>query len=206
MGAPHLFTFCFGVYVSYGARLGAAPTGGSMTAEYVKPKGINASKASVEKFGEDTATKLEFGIGDSIEEFVKRLGGKIMIGSSGHGDDESGSLIATSFEDWTIYVSRHTSLTRDRFTIAHELGHLLLHLGPIKEENPDAIMRATRWVDMEDPEQKRAEWEANWFAAGFLMPSDQFKEIFAESGLSYAASRFGVSSKAAEIRASSLGL
>lgn len=177
-----------------------------MSTEYVKPKGLNAPKANVEQFAEDTAKKLGFNIGDSIEEFVKRMGGKLLIGSSGHGDDESGSVIASSFDDWTIYVSRHTSLTRDRFTIAHEIGHLLLHLGPIKKANPDAIMRATRWVDMDDPEQKRAEWEANWFAAGFLMPHAEFASSYAAGGTALAASQFGVSSKAAEIRAQSLGL
>jgi len=177
-----------------------------MTTEYVKPRGLNAPKANVEQFAEDTAKKLGFNVHDSIEDFVQRMSGRLLIGSSGHGDDESGSIIASSFDEWTIYVSRHTSLTRDRFTIAHELGHLLLHLGPIKNANPDAIMRATRWVDLDDPEQKRAEWEANWFAAGFLMPQEAFSIAYDTGGAASAALKFGVSLSAAKIRAQSLGL
>jgi Zn-dependent peptidase ImmA (M78 family) len=173
---------------------------------HVAPKGINAPKASVERFAEEAAKKLGFSSGDSIEEFVKLAGGNLVVGSSGHGDDESGSVIAHDLNNWTIYVSRHTSVKRDKFTIAHEIGHLLLHLGPIKDKDPEAIMRATRWVDQNDVEQKRAEWEANWFAAGFLMPREEFMSIYSKGGVSYASMYFGVSSKAAEIRAESLGI
>ena len=177
-----------------------------MSTIYEKPRGIGARKASVEDFAESVATQIEFSPGDSIEELVERVGGKLVVGSSGTRDHQSGSIVAQALDDFTIYVSRHTSLTRDRFTIAHELGHLLLHLGPIKKANSDAVMRATRWVDEDDPTQKRAEWEANWFAASFLMPSELFREIFGQGNTDATAKKFGVSVSAASIRAKSLGL
>ena len=34
-------------------------------------------------------------------------------------------------------------------------------------------MKATRWVDENNEPQRRAEWEANWFAASLLMPRQQ---------------------------------
>lgn len=173
---------------------------------HTEPKGIYASKKSVESFAEKTAKDLGFNAGDSIEKFVDRIGGKLVVGSSGKGDKESGSVIAHSLTNWTIYVSRHTSLKRDRFTIAHEIGHLLLHLGPIQQDDPTAVMRATRSVDMSDAEQKRAEWEANWFAAGFLMPTSEFKEIYSARSEAEVSRHFGVSLQAAKIRAESLGL
>jgi len=177
-----------------------------MVVDYVKPKGIFASKANISSFAESIAEQLNFEAGDSIEELIERVGGNLVVGSSGNGDGESGSIVAKDTDDFTIYVSRHTSLARDKFTIAHELGHLLLHLGPIKAANPDAIMRATRWVDETDNDQKRAEWEANWFAASFLMPSKAFTEYFNENGPSSTAKKFGVSVKAAQTRAKSLQL
>jgi len=69
-------------------------------------------------------------------------------------------------------------------------------------------MVATRWVDETDRVQQRAEWEANWFAASFLMPSDDFRVVFRGSSgsISRVASKFTVSEPAAKIRASSLGL
>jgi Zn-dependent peptidase ImmA (M78 family) len=39
---------------------------------------------------------------------------------------------------------------------------------------------ATRWVDETNENLKRAEWEANWFAAAFLMPSGAFPMDSAE--------------------------
>lgn len=172
---------------------------------YFPPKAIRASKAGVEKFAEDMAVKVGFKPGDDIEDLVRRAGGDLVVGSSGHGDDESGSIIARAIDDFTVYISQHTSSKRDRFTIAHELGHLLLHFRAIKDINPQAIMRATRHIDEDDAEQQRAEWEANWFAAAFLMPSKDFKKIYIETP-SLVASIFGVSQSASDIRAKRLNL
>ena len=95
---------------------------------------------------------------------------------------------------------------RDKFTIAHELGHLILHYPLVARENPGVPMCATRWVDESNADLVRAEWEANWFAAAFLMPSDEFIARYQSGGLSPAALRFKVSVPAAKIRAKSLGL
>jgi Zn-dependent peptidase ImmA (M78 family) len=82
----------------------------------------------------------------------------------------------------------------------------VLHLAAIKASDESAIMRATRSVDENDESQKRAEWEANWFAAAFLMPREQFSDIFKTGGLSAVQDVFDVSSAAATTRARSLGL
>ncbi len=175
-----------------------------MKDNFYAPKALGASKAGVEKYAEDLAKKIGFGPGDSIEELVQKSGGKLVVGTSGFGDEDSGSIVARAVNDFEIYVSRHTSLKRDRFTIAHELGHLLLHFGAIKKVNENAVMRATRYVDQSDQDQQRAEWEANWFAAAFLMPSEEFTEAFRSGGASNAASVCGVSLHAAKIRADNL--
>lgn len=175
-----------------------------MSDKFCAPKALGASKAGVEKFAEDLANKIGFGPGDSIEELVQRIGGRLVVGSSGDGDEDSGSVIARDVNDFEIYVSRHTSLKRDRFTIAHEIGHLILHFAAAKQAG--AVMRATRNVDPNDREQQRAEWEANWFAAAFLMPSNEFKASVKEGGVASAASKFGVSRLAAEIRAKNLNI
>lgn len=177
-----------------------------MTGNFYVPKPLGASKAGVERFAEDLAKKIGFGPGDSIEELVQRVGGKLVVGTSGFGDEDSGSIIARDTDDFDIFVSGHTSLKRDRFTIAHEIGHLLLHFKSIKDEDPGAVMRATRYVDPGDREQQRAEWEANWFAAAFLMPSEEFTEAFRAGGVENAALICDVSLHAAKIRAENLNL
>lgn len=56
-----------------------------------------------------------------------------------------------------IFVNKLAPVDRQRFTIAHELGHLIMHVLDISEE---------------------AEFEANVFAAEFLMPQDDIISSF----------------------------
>ncbi|WP_281408259.1 ImmA/IrrE family metallo-endopeptidase [Methylobacterium sp. WL6] len=107
-----------------------------------------------------------------------------------------------------MFLPSITSVVRDRFTIAHELGHLFLHYPLATASNRGAVMVATRWVDEENQDLRRAEWEANWFAAAFLMPSQDFIKSYRSNlnSVEVTAVEFGVSSKAAGIRAQSLGL
>lgn len=68
---------------------------------------------------------------------------------------------------WTIRVNRHEHKNRQRFTIAHEIAHFLLHKDQIKnslsaELTDDTFYRSGL------PE--RREWEANKLAAEILMP------------------------------------
>jgi Zn-dependent peptidase ImmA (M78 family) len=69
-------------------------------------------------------------------------------------------------------------------------------------------MIATRWVDPNDAQQQRAEWEANWFAAAFLMAEVPFRAKWASVGgdLTKVAAEFNVSEHAARIRAETFGL
>lgn len=175
-----------------------------MSIDFLPPIPVMASKKSIEKLAEAIADRLDFHRNGSLEDVVCSTGGRIEVGSSGSGDSDSGSIIANSLNDYTIFLSLHTSRQRDRFTIAHELGHLFLHLPQIKKTSSDLGMRATRWVDESNDEQRRAEWEANWFAAAFLMPEERFRSIMKSGGLSLAQTEFDVSRSAAEIRARSL--
>lgn len=70
----------------------------------------------------------------------------------------------------TMNSARNTMTVRDRFTIAHELGHLFLHMGYLIDpqkwaSTPDYMGSAFyRYGYSEE------ELEANEFAAAFLMP------------------------------------
>jgi Zn-dependent peptidase ImmA (M78 family) len=72
------------------------------------------------------------------------------------------------------------SLPRTRFTLAHELGHFLLdHQRYMKRE---ACHESD--VDLENPEEigikdiVRMEWQANYFAACLLLPTDRLVKSF----------------------------
>lgn len=174
-----------------------------------KPIPTNASKPKVHAFAEHVAQKLSFAAGDPIEPLVSRLGGHIAYRDAvGFEQRLPESIVVESANKFTIFLPTMTSVERDRFTIAHELGHFFLHYPMVKAQNPTAVMTATRWVDENDPVQRRAEWEANWFAAAFLMPSSQFADFFGQfdKSIERVAARFVVSLQAAEIRAKTMGL
>ena len=168
---------------------------------HVPPKPTNAAKRLIHSFAEEATGRLKFTPGAPIEPLVARLGGEILYRAA----DEKmpnrlpESIIVRSKSDFTIFVPTMTSAERDRFTIAHELGHLLLHYPMVLLDDPKAIMAATRWVDENDPVQRRAEWEANWFAAAFLMPLGAFKDSLEkwQNDLNWVAIMFGVSKRAA---------
>jgi Zn-dependent peptidase ImmA (M78 family) len=72
---------------------------------------------------------------------------------------------------WIIGVNINTSQRRQRFTIAHELGHLLLHEG-----RPLTIDQAVLRIDLRNDVSSMAtdiqEIQANTFAATLLMPEE----------------------------------
>lgn len=173
--------------------------------EYRNPIPAKANKASVAAFAEHVAKIVSFGPGDAIESIVSQIGGAISFRNP-VGDEHPESMRVEPSRAFKIFLPSMTSLARDKFTIAHELGHLFLHFPLVQEKHPGDGMRATRWVDDNNPEQQRCEWEANWFAAAFIMPEQEFREAYGRGGIWEATARFGVSSKAAEVRAKSLNL
>jgi predicted transcriptional regulator len=177
----------------------------SVLANYLLPKPTFAGKKAINDFAEAAATKFGYKPGGSIEAIVVRLGGTIE-----HLDpldaDSPDSICVEGRRSFKIFISSYTSSQRDRFTIAHELGHYILHYPVLIKTDPLARMKATRWVDESNSELVRAEWEANWFAAGFLMPTAEFSEKLESGNLSSTASYFGVSESAAKVRAQSLEL
>ncbi|WIM09111.1 ImmA/IrrE family metallo-endopeptidase [Enhydrobacter sp.] len=158
----------------------------------------HASKATIETFAADFARKVGYRAGGELEPVVGQLGGKIIYQTFA---DLSRSLDASirifGDRNFEIYLPDYTSAERDRFSIAHEIGHYILHY-PLASEP----MIARRFGST------RVEWEANWFAAGFLMPEAAFRKQFARhpGNIAGVARHFRVSTAAATARAKALGL
>ncbi len=87
---------------------------------------------------------------------------------------------------------------RLRFTIAHEIGHFLLHPSRAVTERGGATNRATA----------RLEHEADQFAAELLMPEHLVRQAVLEDGADARrlADRFDVSAQAMSLRLRRLGL
>lgn len=175
-----------------------------MSSEYARPKASGLSKAAVSKLAEHVAKQLQFAPGGDILDVVDRLGGKIHYQDFWELDNStSGSIVIDTESDFSIYLAKHTSAERDRFTIAHELGHYVCHfLWPRQHGQDIQKLAAARYGS------DREEWEANWFAAAFLMPVGPFSEDVraADGDIGTVAEKYKVSYSAAEIRARALGL
>jgi Zn-dependent peptidase ImmA (M78 family) len=115
-----------------------------------------------------------------------------------------------------IGVNTQTSRRRQRFTIAHELGHLLLHKG--KQIIVDqAVLRVDLRNDLSSMGTDLEEIGANTFAAALLMPEpivarhvDDFiradGDIAREDLITELARTFDVSAEAVGYRLINLGI
>ena len=101
-------------------------------------------------------------------------------------------------EGHAIELRGASSERRLRFTIAHEIGHFLLHQDRAVTERGGATNRATA----------RFEHEADQFAAELLMPEHLVRQAVLEDGADARrlADRFDVSAQAMSLRLRRLGL
>lgn len=173
---------------------------------------INRSKReSIEKLAEIVRDALEVDIPIEIEKVPKKLGGKLRYVERVE-DHNVEAMIKKVDDTFEIQIRQDVYHLRNRFSIAHELGHLFMHMGYIIDEE--------LWKDTDDYKDSVyyryghtvEEHEANEFAAAFLMPKDIFIEIAEkhyEGGtynLQPIADFFKVSIEAARVRGRRLGL
>ncbi|WP_417452897.1 ImmA/IrrE family metallo-endopeptidase [Kiloniella sp.] len=119
-------------------------------------------------------------------------------------DDIAGMIERNADGTYTVSVNEDQHPNRQRFTIAHELGHFVLHKKLIGDGVDDTKMyRSTDAGKYHNKNfAKIQETEANQFAATLLMPTHLIKK-YLELGVSEASilsGIFGVSEQAMEIR------
>lgn len=118
---------------------------------------------------------------------------------------EDARLVILDDSSFTIEYANTVPETKLLFSIAHELGHLILHF---LEDDGNGKLKTKESVNIGEVE----EYEANEFAAYLLMPDEQFipkcKE-FSENGMisiNKLAEYFHVSNRTATVRGMALGL
>lgn len=148
-------------------------------------------REKIDQFTEDYPVKLG--------EIAKNLGITVLLstlprGTSGQIGQEEGQFV--------IRINRHEAKHRQRFTLAHEIAHFLLHR--------DRILDAGGWSEnvlLRSGQPAEIEYEANRLASDLVIPSSQLADATAEySGpltsevIEDLARRFGVSTTAMEIK------
>ncbi len=120
--------------------------------------------------------------------------------------DEISGLFALEGNKACIGVNQNHAHVRQRFSVAHELGHFIFH------DKEDLFVDFKTEVDVTvllDGEQQRLETTANQFAADLLMPFDWVQKDFKEygvSGISVMAQKYVVSEQALWFRLMSMKL
>lgn len=134
-----------------------------------------AMRKTLNKQAEVLFDKLGLKPGFDIKETVERLGGEIQIKENLKENIEAqicpkegsndGFLIEckTAFDNNDVYT---------RFSIAHELGHLFLHMAIPDDEKGYKLIGS---FHKEEQNTSINEWEAEEFAAAFLMPENIFR-------------------------------
>lgn len=175
-----------------------------MQKTYEIPNPTNLPKRIISQIAEALALKWNYKFDGDLYSIIKHLGGKVEYKNFLEMEDSSSGYISVEgVGEFKIHVADHTTIERNHFTIAHELGHYVLHyLYNINCGIQIAKMKATR------DGNTRAEYEANWFAAAFLMPESKFRECYqgCSGNVFCLADAFCVSISAATVRIKSLGL
>ena len=151
------------------------------------------------------AYKIEIPI-TNIDKVVNTLGGKI------HECESLGVFsdgrVTKKDDAFSISIPQNQPNARKNFTVAHELGHLFLHMG---YQIDDELWSRSGNVVFNRYGNSEIELQANEFAAAFLMPKQEYKNImdkYSEGDIVYIAKiaeYFNVSIDAALYRGKWLG-
>lgn len=148
-----------------------------------------------------------------LQSVIERLNGRYNT----HDENQIGCeafvrKLVGDVNDFEISISASKPESRMKFSIAHEIAHLFLHMGFMVD---DDLWKKN--VEYKDSVKFRygyteEELEANEFAGAFLMPEDKFREVASQNydndkyDLKKIADYFGVSSEAAKNRGRWLGI
>jgi Zn-dependent peptidase ImmA (M78 family) len=137
---------------------------------------------------------------------------KLRVEPANLGNDVSGVLVVADGQGTIGYNIDHSEV-RYRFSIAHEIGHFMLHQtrGPIFIDKSYTIYLRD---ENSSSGEHRQEIQANQFAAALLMPEPLIRDALASHGIDLAdgtalftlAERFNVSAQAMTFRLVNLGI
>jgi Zn-dependent peptidase ImmA (M78 family) len=124
-------------------------------------------------------------------------------------EDNLAGAIARRGDQVTIFVNEEDTPFRKLFTLAHELGHLILHLpgdGTLVDSEANLFRQSPDDPQAITPDRRR-EIQANQFAIALLMPAENVRSEWKRlHSIAAMARKFNVSEAAMGIRIGQLGL
>lgn len=166
----------------------------------------------IEQRAEDVLRR--FGVSQApvpVEKIVSELNISVAYAAD---NNYSGILLRKADDTIVMGLNNAESSKRQRFTMAHELGHF--YLDPNKKVFVDQKITIDHRNNKPGKSESKKEMYANAFAAAFLMPeklvTNDFRQVVREKGafidehLTALASRYEVSRDAMKFRLLNLGL
>jgi len=142
-------------------------------------------------------TGLSFPEGNLVD-LAKALGVEVFESKFLKHDNIDGFLEypKKSTENPKIYLNKDRPSERKKFTLAHELGHFVLHNSDKRKYRIDDLDYSQR------NKETKEETEANYFAATLLVPEKKLRSILglSKGDIAFAAQYFGVSKPVIENR------
>lgn len=163
----------------------------------------NRYAKSIDAQASDLLRKLDLYVFPvDVEAVASRLGATVVYDDL---DDDVSGLLLREKNVTTIAINKTHHSNRQRFTLAHECGHLFLHAGKGDGLWVDKAHSAVYFRDSRSSSgDKLAEIQANQFAAGLLMPEEllreQVKNEVSDLDIYSLAMRFRVSEQAMTLR------
>jgi len=150
---------------------------------------------------------------DTVDVVHNKLHGKIKFFSFHDvlkGDFKEEEVVKVSDESFEIRIDKNNHENRRKFSIAHELGHLFLHMGFGRDEWEKTKIGHS--YQRRTGHYAAVEEDANEFAAAFLMPEAEFRKVVSEASedgrcsIKTVADKFAVSEDAVFYRGRNLQL
>ncbi|MGL5719433.1 MAG: ImmA/IrrE family metallo-endopeptidase [Alphaproteobacteria bacterium] len=118
-----------------------------------------------------------------ISKIVDVIGVKVFASP----DIEGGKSGLINVKDKEIIVNSNDTYERQRFTIAHEIGHFVLH-GKDSQDTAEDVLYREPWASTDYKEQ-----EANCFAANLIVPEHLLRKYYLKGNIENLAKAFGMS-------------
>lgn len=162
---------------------------------------------SIVRVAEEVVRQLDIAPGADLVPIVEAMGGRIGYREFFTlSDPDCISLEIRDRYDFSLWLPTRTEERRNRFLIAHDLGHYFLHYLPLRRNGriPDDHAPVTFGYYAND----NADIEANIFAANLLAPRRHFLDLWArlDGAIMEIAAQLNVTGHFVDLRAQGLGL
>jgi len=157
--------------------------------------------SQIETMAEKTREKFAVNDGDKLNVVSIAKGLGFTVYNASFDNNKIAGKVVSDENEKSIYINKSDTPERKRFTVAHEIGHIVLH-HPL-DDSPFSKVDYRGANNTFD----RKEWEANRFAAALLMPEEEARRVWRKThDVDDFAEAMGVSKLAGAIRLEVLGL